>query len=449
MIDKRPRTPREAAAFSLFSMAEEGAWSDGALHCYLDRAALDSRDAALASRLVYGTVQNELLLDWYLRRFSSVRLKKIAPRVLACLRMGLYQLILMDKIPAHAAVAETVGLVRRYCHANERTVSFANAVMRNAAQAAEQGKLPALDCPDKESYYALRYSHPEWLVRLWSGQFGQKMAERLCQADNADAPISVRVNTLKASPADMQVELEAAGLTVTPHRAFPEILLCSGGDAAALPAFAEGKITIQDAASALAAAVADPQPGDTVLDCCAAPGGKSFAMAERMEGRGSVTSCDIYEHKLRRIKEGASRLGLSNIRTELQDAAAPREAWFSTADVVLCDVPCSGLGIIRKKPEIRYKDPAEIEQLPALQAKILQNCAQYVRPGGTLVYSTCTILQRENDDVVRAFLAQNPEFATEAWSHPVCGERADGMVTLLPPVHDTDGFFIAKLRRKK
>ena len=258
MIDKRPRTPREAAAFSLFSLAEEGAWSDGALHYYLGRAGLDSRDAALASRLVYGTVQNELLLDWYLRHFSSVRLKKIAPRVLACLRMGLYQLILMDKIPAHAAVAETVGLVRRYCHANDRTVSFANAVMRKAAQAAEQGKLPVLDCPDKESYYALRYSHPEWLVRLWSEQFGLKMAERLCQADNADAPVSVRVNTLKTTPADMQVELEAAGLAVTPHHAFPEILLCSGGDAAALPAFAEGKITIQDAASALAAAVADP-----------------------------------------------------------------------------------------------------------------------------------------------------------------------------------------------
>ena len=320
--------------------------------------------------------------------------------------------------------------------------------MRKAAQAAEQGKLPVLDCPDKESYYSLRYSHPEWLVRLWSEQFGLKMAERLCQADNADAPISVRVNTLKASPADMQAELEAAGLTVMPHRAFPEILLCSGGDAAALPAFAEGKITIQDAASALAAAVAAPQPGDTVLDCCAAPGGKSFAMAERMEGKGSVTSCDIYEHKLRRIKEGASRLGLPNIRTELQDAAVPREAWFGTADVVLCDVPCSGLGIIRKKPEIRYKDPAEIEQLPALQAKILQNCAQYVRPGGTLVYSTCTILQRENEDVVRAFLTQNRDFAAEAWSHPVCGARADGMVTLLPPVHDTDGFFIAKLRRR-
>lgn len=448
MIDKRPCTPREVAAFSLFSMAEEGAWSDGALHHYLDRAGLDGRDTALASRLTYGTVQNELLLDWYLRHFSSLRLKKIAPRVLTCLRMGLYQLILMDKIPAHAAVAETVALVRRYCHANDRTISFANAVLRSAAQAVQQGRLPVLDCPDKESYYSLKYSHPEWLVRLWSEQFGRKMAERICQADNADAPISVRVNTMKTTPAEMQAEFEAAGLTVTPHRAFPEILLCEGGNAAALPAFAEGRITIQDAASALAAAVADPQPGDAVLDCCAAPGGKSFAMAERMRGRGSVLSCDIYEHKLRRIKEGASRLGLPNIHTELQDAAAFRVEWAASADVVLCDVPCSGLGIIRKKPEIRYKDPNEIEQLPALQQKILQNCAQYVRPGGTLVYSTCTILRRENEELVRAFLAESPDFEAVPWTHPVCGAREDGMVTLLPPVHGTDGFFIAKMRRK-
>ena len=252
MIDKRPRTPREVAAFSLFSMQEEGAWSDGALHHYLNRAGLSARDAALAARLTYGTVQNELLLDWYLRHFSSVRLKKIAPRVRVCLRMGLYQLILMDKIPAHAAVAETVALTRQYCHASARTVSFANAVMRAAAAAAEQGKLPVLDCPDKESYYSLKYSHPEWLVRLWSEQFGQKMTERICQADNADAPISVRVNTMQASPAAVQAELEAAGLTVTPHRAFPEILLCSGGDVAALPAFAEGRITVQKAPPAVA-----------------------------------------------------------------------------------------------------------------------------------------------------------------------------------------------------
>ena len=448
MIEKRPRTPREAAAFTLFSMTEEAAWSDGALHHYLARAGLTGRDAALASRLVYGTVQNQMLLDWYLRRFSSVRLGKIAPRVLICLRMGLYQLILLDKIPAHAAVDETVALVRRHCHANDRTVSFVNAVLRRAAQAVQDDALPALDCPDKESYYALRYSHPEWLVRLWSKQFGRKMAERICRADNADTPVSVRVNTLRTTPEQAAQELEAAGLTVAPHRAFAEILLCSGGDVAALPAFAAGRVTVQDAASALAAAVADPHPGDRVLDCCAAPGGKSFAMAERMRGEGQVLSCDIYAHKLERIRAGADRMGLSNVQTVLQDAAASRAEWVQQADVVLCDVPCSGLGIIRKKPEIRYKNPAELENLSALQAKILRNCAQYVRPGGTLVYSTCTILQRENEDVVRAFLAEHTDFAAAPWSHPVCGAREDGMVTLLPPLHDTDGFFIAKLHRR-
>ncbi|MFR3787740.1 MAG: 16S rRNA (cytosine(967)-C(5))-methyltransferase RsmB [Agathobaculum desmolans] len=448
MIEKRPRTPREAAAFTLFSMTEEAAWSDGALHHYLARAGLTGRDAALASRLVYGTVQNQMLLDWYLRRFSSVRLGKIAPRVLICLRMGLYQLILLDKIPAHAAVDETVALVRRHCHANDRTVSFVNAVLRRAAQAVQEDALPALDCPDKESYYALRYSHPEWLVRLWSKQFGRKMAERICRADNADTPVSVRVNTLRTTPEQAAQELEAAGLTVAPHRAFAEILLCSGGDVAALPAFAAGRVTVQDAASALAAAAADPHPGDRVLDCCAAPGGKSFAMAERMRGEGQVLSCDIYAHKLERIRAGADRMGLSNVQTVLQDAAASRAEWVQQADVVLCDVPCSGLGIIRKKPEIRYKNPAELENLPALQAKILRNCAQYVRPGGTLVYSTCTILQRENEDVVRAFLAEHTDFAAAPWSHPVCGAREDGMVTLLPPLHDTDGFFIAKLHRR-
>ena len=330
MIDKRPKTPREVAAFSLFSMAEEAAWSDGALHHYLSRAGLDSRDAALASRLTYGTVQNQILLDWYLRHFSSVRLKKIAPRVLACLRMGLYQLILMDKIPAHAAVAETVALVKHYGHANDRTVAFANAVLRNAANAAQNGSLPRLNCPDKESYYALQYSHPEWLVRLLSEQYGQKLTQKICQADNADAPISVRVNTMKCTPAEAQAELEAAGLTVQPHEAFPEILLCSGGDAAALPAFIEGRVTVQDAASALAAAVADPKPGSTVLDCCAAPGGKSFAMAEKMQGKGSVTSCDIYEHKLKRIRDGAARLGLPRGMEGQRGRCAVRRALLGT-----------------------------------------------------------------------------------------------------------------------
>lgn len=447
MIDKRPRTPREVAAFSLFSMAEQQAWSDGALHFYLSRAGLAPRDAALAARLLYGTVQNELLCDFYLRRFSSVRLKKLSPRVHACLRMGIYQLALLDRIPPHAAVSETVELVRRYCHADERTVSFANGVLRAAARAVEEKALPVLNCPDKESYYALRYSHPEWLVRRLSAQLGQKTTETILAANNAETPVSVRVNTLRCTAEQAAAELTAAGFTVEPHPAVPDILLCSGGDVAALLAFTEGRISVQDAASAVAACVAAPKAGDTVIDCCAAPGGKSFAMAAAMQDKGKILSCDIYEHKLEKIRQGASRLGISCIEAVLADASVLHAPWRELADVVLCDVPCSGLGIIRKKPEIRYKDEHAIETLPVLQARILQNCAQYVKAGGTLVYSTCTILQSENEDVVRAFLTENTDFRAVSWSHPVCCDVQDGMVTLLPGIHQTDGFFIAKLRK--
>ncbi len=439
---------RAVAALSLFAMEEEGAWSEVALHQNLSRAGLSKRDAAFAARLLYGTVQNALLLDWYLRKFSSVRLKKIAPRVRNCLRLGLYELIMLDKIPCHAAVNETVGLVRRYCRGNERTVSFANAVMRSAAKAAQNGALPRLDCPDKESYYSLQYSHPEWLVRELSAEYGVKLAGEICKADNEYAPISVRVNLMKTAPEPIITELETAGITVTQHEKAPEILLCSGGDVTALAAFREGKITVQDTAGVVAVAAASPEAGMFVLDCCAAPGGKSFLMAEKMRDTGRVASCDIYPHKLERIKEGAGRLGMSIIEPVLQDAREPRGEWLNAADVVLCDAPCSGFGIIRKKPEIRYRDKDEAEGLPELQLSILSNCAKYVKRGGVLVYSTCTILPRENEGVVNSFLSRNPGFSPEAWEHPVCGRAGDGMITLLTPVHNTDGFFIAKMRKK-
>lgn len=445
MIKKRPATPREVAAFTLFSMAEDAAWSDGALHEYLSRARLDGRDAALATRLTYGVLQNRALCDFYLAAFSSVRLRKIAPRVLDCLRMGVYQLTMMERIPAHAAVGETVGLIEKYAHAAPRTVGFANGVLRALARAAEQGALPVLNCPDKESYYALRYSHPEWLVRALSAQFGQKLTGQLCAANNETAPLSLRV--CRGTRADAVAALEQAGFAPRPHPAIAEIILCAGGDIASLPLFLDGVVTVQDGAGAVCVDVLAPQAGALVIDCCAAPGGKSFAIAARMQDRGRVVSCDIHAHKLEKIAQGAARLGLGNIETRLADATKPQQELIGLADFVLCDVPCSGMGIIRKKPEIRYKPEEELAGLPALQRAILDNCAQYVKPGGTLVYSTCTVLRRENEDVVRGFLQARTDFAAEAFTHPVCGARADGMVTLLPPVHDTDGFFIAKLRR--
>ncbi len=447
MIKKRPHTPREAAAFTLFSMAEEAAWSDGALHQYLERAKLPARDAALATRLAYGVVQNRALCDFYLSKFSSVRLKKIAPRVLDCLRMAVYQLTMLDKIPSHAAVGESVALIKQYGHANERTVKFANGLLRAVARAVETNTLPVLDCPDKESYYAIRYSHPEWLVRQFSAQFGQKQAGLLCQANNADAPISLRVNTFRTTKDAVLAQLQAAGIEARPHEQVQNMILCSGGDIAGLPLFQNGDVTVQDAASAVCVEVLQPQPHTLTIDCCAAPGGKSFLIAEKMQDTGTVISCDIYTHKLDKIQAGAQRLGLHCIETRLADATQTQSDLVGRAQTVLCDVPCSGMGIIRKKPEIRYKDEAALAELPSIQLRILENCAQYVQVGGTVVYSTCTVLKRENEEVVQAFLAAHPAFTAQSFTHPICGERADGMVTLLPHIHDTDGFFIAKLRR--
>ncbi len=448
MIKKRPTTAREVAAFTLFSMEEEGAWSDGALHFYLERAKLDPKDRALATRLAYGVVQNQILCDWYLRHFSSVRLGKIQPRVKICLRLGIYQLILSDRIPAHAAVSETVSLIRHYGHTTERTVGFANGILRAVAQAVADDTLPRMDCPDKESYYSLRYSHPEWLVRLLSAQYGQKGTAALLAANNETAPVSIRVNRAQMTRQQACDALTAQGFPVHLHEKAEAMLWAEHGDIAGSPLFAQGAVTIQDTASAVCVEVLDPKPDTFVLDCCAAPGGKTFYIAERMENKGRLYACDIYAHKLEKIAEGAQRLGFSIVQPTLQDAAELREGWMEQADFVLCDVPCSGMGIIRKKPEIRYKDAGETEALPEIQMQILKNCAQYVKPGGTLVYSTCTILARENEAIVDAFLQTHPNFEAVPIEHPVFGAVPAGRITLLPSVHGTDGFFIAKLRRK-
>lgn len=476
-------TARQVAAYTLGVCHCYGEHVDDTLHEVLAQVAqsshpLPQREVALATRLVYGTIQNQTLCDWYLRQFSRIRLKKIDTYVLDCLRLGVYQLLMTDKIPAHAAVNETIELVRAHCtwepwqmqpsrkrktgkeamssKVDSRTVSFANAVLRRVAQAAETNTLPQLNCPDKESYYALRYSHPEWLVRLLVQQYGLKLTEQICQANNAETPLSLRVNLMRASVEEVLAVLKEQGIPVVQHEDIPEILLCQSGKVTDLELFRQGKVTVQDAASVVVVDVADPQPGMFVLDCCAAPGGKSFLFAERMQCKepyrsyqGRVYACDIDDKRLQRVREGAERLGLW-IFTRRCDATRtpPYKFWLGKADIVLCDVPCSGFGVIRKKPEIRNKPPEEVEALPALQLDILRKCAAYVKPGGLLLYSTCTILERENQAVVRAFLAENPAFEPVSWQHPVCGACPEGWVTLLPPIHHTDGFFIAKMRRK-
>ena len=432
---------RETALQALMACRKEGAWANAVLKEYIGRNRLDARDAALATRLCYGVLQNRLRLDFFLEGLLSRPLSQLHPVVRDVLHLGLYQLYDLDKIPASAAVNESVALAKKYA-GNPKAPALVNAVLRSAQRC---GK------PEEPTSYALRYSHPEELIALLKGSLPKGTLEPMLKADNEAPRTVVQANTLKITPAALQQRLEAEGAEVTRHHWMEDALVIGGmGSLERLPSFREGLYYVQDPAARLSVLCARlPKEGAKVLDCCAAPGGKSFAASIAMEGKGEIISCDIHPHKTQLIANGAHRLGLTNIRPLLQDAAAYVPQWEEKMDCVIADVPCSGLGIIRKKPDIRYKNLEEARALPGLQRKILENQARYVRSGGVLLYSTCTVLKRENEEVVEGFLEAHPEFRAEPLALPdLFPKNETGMLTLIPGQYDTDGFFICRLRRK-
>ena len=432
---------RETALNALIACRKSGAWSNGVLKELTRRDRLDSRDAALATRLCYGVLQNRNRLDFYLRQLLTGKLKDLHPVVRDILHLGLYQIYELDKIPDSAAVNESVALAKKYCK-NPKAASLVNGVLRSAVRTRGQLKEPVS--------YADRYSHPDELISLLKQNLPKGKLEATLIADNTAPQTVVQVNTLRISTAKLVERLAAEQVQAQPHGWMQDCLILSGtGSIENLPSFREGCFYVQDPASRLSVLCAGlPKEDIRVLDCCAAPGGKSFAASIAMEGRGSITSCDIHAHKTELIAGGAARLGLTNITPRQQDATVPVPQWENAMDAVLADVPCSGLGIIRKKPDIRYKDLAQTEQLPQLQLQILKTQASYVKPGGILMYSTCTLLRRENEDVVNAFLAQHPDFHPEPLPLPeVFPQNESGMLTLIPGEYDTDGFFICRLRR--
>ena len=432
---------RETALNALIACRKSGAWPNGALKEYIARDRLPPRDAALATRLCYGVLQNRNKLDFYLKQLLTGRLKDLHPVVRDILHLGLYQIYELDKVPESAAVNESVTLAKKYCK-NPKAGALVNAVLRKAAT---KGTL------QEPVSYADRYSHPDELISLLKANLPKGKLEPMLIADNAAPRTVVQVNTLRTSAEKLAERLTAEHVCVKPHEWMADCLVLSGtGSLELLLAFREGLFYVQDPAAKLSVLCAGlPETGGNALDCCAAPGGKSFAAAIAMGGKGSIVSCDIYPHKTALIENGAARLGLTNITARQQDASQVVPEWVGAMDTVIADVPCSGLGIIRKKPDIRYKNLKELEDLPALQLKILETQASYVRPGGTLLYSTCTVLKRENEDVVSAFLAAHGEFTTEPLPLPgVFPKNETGMLTLIPGEYDTDGFFICRLRRK-
>lgn len=433
---------RETALNALIDCRRDGAWPNGVLKTAIRKDRLDSREAALATRLTYGVSQNRGKLDFYLQQLLTGKLKDLHPVVRDILHLGLYQLYELDKIPDSAAVNESVALAKKYCK-NPKAAPLVNGVLRTAVRTRGQLKAP--------TSYADRYSHPDPLISLLKANLPKGTLEPMLIADNAAPDTVVQVNTLRTTAAALAQSLEAAGVTVRYHDWMPDCLILSGtGDLERLDAFRDGLFYVQDPAARLSVLCAQlPKEGARVLDCCAAPGGKSFAASIAMGGRGEIVSCDIHPHKTGLIAAGAERLHLTNITARLQDASAFVPEWESIMDAVIADVPCSGLGIIRKKPDIRYKDLKETEELPELQLKILENQSRYVKKGGLLLYSTCTVLRTENEDVVNAFLQRHEDFVTEPLPLPgMLPKNETGMLTLIPGQYDTDGFFICRLRRK-
>ena len=434
---------RETAVRALMAV-DRGAWSDLTLAASIRKAGLDARDAALCTAICAGVLQNRALLDYQIAAYSSLRLNKISPFVLNVLRAAACQIIFLDRVPDSAAVNTAVAMIRR--SANPKAAGFANAVLRRISEHADDWKLP--DVQDRTNYLSVRYSHPAWLVEYLEKRLGPEAEEALA-ANNVAPPVTARVNTLKTDREEAMQALTAEGVEVRDHPFLQDaLILAHSGSIEALSAFRTGMIAIQDAASQLDVLALDPQPGEQLLDMCAAPGGKTFAAAARMQNRGGITACDIYEQRLGLIQRDALRLGAEIVTAALSDGTVPNPAFAGRFDRVLVDAPCSGMGVIRRKPEIRYKSPEEIAGLPAVQNEILKNAASALKKGGIMIYSTCSVMEDENESVIRNFLAQQEDFTAVPFTLPGGIQAPEGMLTLWPHRNGTDGFFISKLMKR-
>lgn len=438
-------TARHTALQALLQMEENEGYSNIVIDKVLRAAGLDQRDGGLASAIFYGVLEKRLPLDFFLRSCLKDPKKKVDPTVWMLLRCAAYQILYLDRIPDSAAVNEAVNEAKAYKKGTY--AGLVNGVLRNLGRKKETLVLPQGEDPKALS---LRYSIPQELILLWRKSYGKELTEKLLEAFQQRPALYIRVNTLRTSIEDLAKSLSEKGFHLTPL-SFPKdaAVLEGEGSPAALPEFQAGLFHVQDLSAQLACTLLEVQPGQTLCDCCAAPGGKTFTLAEILENQGHVYSFDLYKGRVGLIRQGGERLGLSCIQAEQRDGQKPYEG-LPPMDGVLCDVPCSGYGVIRRKPEIRYKPLASVKELPELQFRILENGASLVRPGGLLVYATCTLNPQENGCVAERFLRAHPEFEPAPFSLPGVDrlvEEPAHTLTLLPFAGGSDGFFAARFRR--
>ena len=423
--------PRQIALDALMKTYRDEAFSNLALDGILSKSDLDTRDKSFVSNLFYGVIERQLTIDYQLSLYLSRPLKKLKPEVLAIMRMGAYQILFMDKVPDSAAVNESIKLSKK------NGASFAsgliNAVLRKVAKG---GVVLPENCSDSE-LLSVKFSCPLWLVDKWINEYGFEDTAAFLEAT------FIRVNNTKITVDKLLIILAEEGVDCekTYNDGALKISL-KGHDIEKLDSFKQGYYHVQDMASQLCAKALSAKENDTVFDLCSAPGGKAYTVAETMNDKGKVLCFDIYENRVSLIVKGAKRLGLKSIIGKVGDASVFNPE-LGFADKVLCDVPCSGLGIIRRKPEIKYKSEAELSDLPKIQYAIVDNASKYVKNGGRLIYSTCTLSKAENEDVVAKFLENHKNFKAA----PLFGDNSSCSMTLMPHKNQSDGFFIACLER--
>lgn len=421
--------PRKSAVKALIKVDADGGYSNLVIDNVIEQDGLERNDASLATALFYGVLDRKITIDYILSKYSKQPIKKLPYMVAAALRIGVYQLLYMDRIPAFAAINESVTIVKR--SKNSKAAGYVNAILRSVDR--ERNTV----IPDDNSIksISIRFSFPEWIVSRLINQYGAEKAKAVFEAMLSKSSVYLRVNTTKCDVDTLIKKLNEEN--VKAEKTFvPDSLKITEISSAVdkLNCYKNGLFHVQDLSSQLCAASLDATENMRVLDICAAPGGKTFTAAEIMNGTGEIVSCDLYDHRTKLIFDGAKRLSLKNVKTHTADAAV-FDLSLGEFDRVLCDAPCSGLGIMGRKPDIKYKDEKEIADLPSVQYKILNNAAKYVKKNGKLVYSTCTLLKEENEDVFGRFIENNPNF------------KSLSVKTLLPCENETDGFFIAVAER--
>lgn len=397
---------REAAFKILYDVEQNGAYVNRALSDILRRGGLSPIDAGLCGELVMGVLKYKLTLDRIISEFSSVKLRKISTSVITLLRLGIYQIKFLDKIPPSAAVNESVKLAGKYA---PRSRGFVNGVLRSAARGIDNVKFP--DRSDAAEYFSVVYSYPRWMVERLILEYGEEECEKILEAANRKQPVFARMNTLKTSAGECAAMIERDGIKTENTELEYVKRLVGKVDITQAESYKNGYFTLQNINSAMAAEVLSPQPNEKIIDVCAAPGGKTTHIAEKMQNRGEILAFDLHEHKIALIESAAKRLGVDIIKAQAHDMTKEIQSLIGYADRVLLDAPCSGLGVIHKKPDIKWtRSEQDVAALCELQAKLLSVCSRYVKRGGVLVYSTCTILKEENGEQIRKFLLSNKNF---------------------------------------